>query len=165
MSDQPQILILCIGNSLLLDEGFGPWIANELLLRYVFPAEVTILDRGVMGMAILADLRQADEVLIIDALDNTGQAPGTIMEFRPEDLAAQQIFHGAHDISMIDVIRAASLVGINPSFTCYGVQVKEISLAEYQIGLTPEVLAAVPLMIDIIIAWLDQRGVAVQPVE
>ncbi|MDR0458844.1 MAG: hydrogenase maturation protease [Coriobacteriales bacterium] len=154
-----RILILCIGNILLLDEGFGPQVAEQLLAQYSLPPQVTVLDRGVLGMAILADLRQADQVLIIDALDNTGQAAGTIMSFKPEDLANHQVFHGAHDIQIVDVLHAAALLGVNPEVSCLGVQIENLSPESFQIGLTPAVQAAVPLMVELIVAWLAERGV------
>ncbi|MCL2631672.1 MAG: hydrogenase maturation protease [Coriobacteriia bacterium] len=159
MSDNQRFLILCIGNSLLLDEGFAPRVAEELLARYTLPSEVTVLDRGVMGMAMLTDLRQADQVLVIDALDNTGEPPGTVFQFKPDDLAERQIFHGAHDVRLIDVLNAASLLGITPEVNCLGAQVQSISPHEFQIGLTESVQAAVPLVIDQIVGWLSSHGI------
>jgi len=149
---------------LLLDEGFGPRVAEELLGRYAFPPNVTIMDRGVMGMAILSDLKSADEVLIIDALDKTGNPPGTIMQFSPEDLVDYQVFHGAHDVRIIDVLNAASLIGINPQVTCLGVQIKDMWPATFEIGLTEELDNALSLMVALVISWLSERGVEVSRV-
>ena len=162
MSANRRILIICVGNVLLLDEGFGPHLATELTDHYSLPPQVTVLDRGVMGMAMLSDLRAADEVLIIDALDNTGQPPGTILQFTPEDLADQQVFHGAHDTRLIDVLNAAALLGINPPVTCLGVQIESLSPEAFRIGLTPAVEAALPLMMEIVLDWLSERGIVLE---
>ncbi|MCL2151219.1 MAG: hydrogenase maturation protease [Coriobacteriia bacterium] len=157
-TNSPKVLILCVGNILLRDEGFGPAVASELMDRFVLPLELSVLDRGVMGMAILADLQDVDEVLVIDAVDNSGQPPGSILQFNPADLAEYQVFHTAHDVHLADVLQAAALIGLTPKVTCLGVQVQEISPDEYQIGLTPAVAAAVPRMLELVEAWLAQRG-------
>jgi hydrogenase maturation protease len=150
-----QILILCVGNILLLDEGFGPRVAEQLLAKHSFPPQVTVLDRGVMGLAIIADLRNATDVLIVDALDNTGEAPGTIMRYQPADLDDHHIWQGAHDTRLVDVINAASILGISPRFSCLGVQVQDISPPDFQIGLSPAVEAAIDPMIELILDWVS----------
>ncbi|MCL1879169.1 MAG: hydrogenase maturation protease [Actinomycetia bacterium] len=154
-----RIVILCVGNLLLCDEGLGPQVAAELTASYEFPANVEVLDRGVMGMAVLADIKAADDLLIIDAVDRSGQPPGTVLRFQPEDLASYQTFKGAHDVRLADVLAAAALVGISPQCECLGVQVVEINPAEYRIGLTPAVQAALPLLLSEIELYLSARGV------
>ncbi|MCL2137194.1 MAG: hydrogenase maturation protease [Coriobacteriia bacterium] len=153
-----RLLVLCVGNILLLDEGFGSRIAHELATNYRFPPNVSILDRGVMGMAMISDLRSANDVLIIDALDKTGEEPGTILSFSPDELQDYQVFRGAHDTRLIDILNAAELIGIKPPVTCLGVQVADISPPAFEIGLSPAVEAAVPLMVGQVLEWLASRG-------
>jgi hydrogenase maturation protease len=156
---QPRLLILCIGNLLMLDEGLGPQVAAELLARYELPDNVEVLDRGVMGMALLADLRRADAVLVVDALDNTGYLPGTVCAFAPDDLAYDAGPKGAHDMRIADVLAAAALLGVQPQVDCLGVQVKDMNPKDYQIGLTPEVEAALPAVIEYVEKWIYRRGI------
>lgn len=143
-----RILILCIGNLLMLDEGVGPRIAQELTEQHDLPSEVTVLDRGCMGMALLSDLKEADKVLVVDAVDNTGLAPGTVVTFQPEDIAPYQAFHGAHDTRLIDVLQAAALLGYTPEVDCLGVQIQSMAPEDFTIGLTPPVEAAVPVLVQ-----------------
>ena len=157
-SDIKRIVVICVGNILLLDEGFGPRVAEHLLHNYVFPAQVDVLDRGVMGLAMLGDIRDAGAVLIIDALDNTGQPPGTIMSFTPADLDASHSFRGSHDMRLTDVFAAAALLDINPEVSCLGVQVADWQPAEYTIGLTEPVAAALEPMCDLVLDWLAAHG-------
>lgn len=163
MPTEPHILILCIGNLLLLDEGFGPRVAEALLAGYELPPSVSVLDRGVMGMAILADLRGVGRLLVIDALDGTGEPPGTILGFKPEELAGGPAFRGAHDIRLADVLAAAALIGLEPEVDCLGVQVGQIPSDVCQIGLTPAVEAALPQMVGLALAWLASQGIAAVP--
>jgi len=157
-----QILILCIGNILMLDEGVGPRIAQELNEHHEFPGNVKVLDRGCMGMSLLADLKAADKVLVVDAVDNTGFDSGTVVTFKPEDIAPYQAFHGAHDTRLIDVLLALELLGYKPQVDCLGVQVENMSPASFCIGLTPQVEAAVPILVqsclDYITAMSEQEG-------
>jgi hydrogenase maturation protease len=141
----------------MLDEGVGPRVAAELLSRYRFPENVEVLERGTMGMALLSDLKRFDVILLVDAVDNTGEAPGTVVTFLPEDIAPYEAFHGAHDTRFIDVLEAAALLEYTPEAHCLGIQVENMSPAEYTIGLTPAVEAAVPFVIECILGFLKQR--------
>jgi len=156
-----QIGILCVGNILMQDEGVGPRVAQELIERYSFPDNVEVLDRGTLGMALLADLKRLDVVLLVDAVDNTGTAPGTVLTYLPEDIAPYEAFHGAHDTRFVDVLEAAALLGYNPQCHCIGVQVQDMNPDEYTIGLTPAVEAAIPFLIQCIISFLEKSGVEV----
>ena len=143
----------------MLDEGFGPRVAQELLRRYSFPENVEVLDRGTMGMTLLSDLRRFDVVLLIDAVDNTGKPSGTVVTYLPEDIASYEAPHGAHDTRFIDVLEAAALLGHKPEGHCLGVQVQDMDPLDYIIGLTPPVEAAVPFVIECILGFLEERGV------
>ena len=156
-----QVLILCIGNILMLDEGIGPRIAAELLARYVFPENVAVLDRATMGMQLISELRQYDVALVVDAVDNSGHPPGTVVRYTPDELARYDTFHGAHDTRFVDVLDAAALLGYSPEGHCLGVQVENMSPAELTIGLTPAVEEAVPLLLFSVLDFLAERGVKV----
>ncbi|MCL2882952.1 MAG: hydrogenase maturation protease [Coriobacteriia bacterium] len=153
-----RLTVLCVGNLLMHDEGLGPRVASELLSSYQLPDNVLVLDRGVMGMAILADLRAADKVLIVDALDHTGFAPGTVLSFTPDQMASYSGLKGAHDLRLTDVLAAAALVGIDPKVDCLGVQVKEINSLEAHIGLSLPLEDAIPAVLVAIEGWLADQG-------
>ncbi len=161
-STQPKIGILCVGNVLLLDEGFGPRIAQELKERYEFPDNVEVLDSGTMGMALLADLKRLDIVLMVDAVDNTGETPGTVVTFLPEEITPYQAFHGAHDTRFIDVLQAAALLGYEIDAHCLGVQILNMHPPKHIIGLTEPVEASVPFALECILGFLKRYGV--QPI-
>jgi len=141
------------------DEGLGPRVAWELTERYMFPNNVEVIDRGTMGMALLADLKRFDVILLVDAVDNTGTPPGTVLTYLPEDIAPYEAFHGAHDARFIDVLEAAALLGYSPQCHCVGVQVQDMNPDEYTISLTPAVEAALPFLIQCIMGFLERFGV------
>jgi hydrogenase maturation protease len=143
----------------MLDEGVGPRVAQELVEHHTLPEQVTVLDRGCMGMSLLSDFKQAEHVLVVDAVDNTGLAPGTVVTFKPEDVAPYQAFHGAHDIRLIDVLQAAELLGYTPKVDCLGVQIQSMAPEDFVIGLTPPVEAAVPVLVQSCLDYIEaHRG-------
>ena len=154
-----EIAILCIGNELMLDEGLGPRIARELLATYEFPESVHVFDMGTMGMSIIPILKEHDFVLTVDAVDNTGQKPGTVFRFNPDDIAPNTVLSSLHDLRFIDVLNAAELLGYKPEGHCIGVQVLNMDPEDLTIGLTEPVEAAVPLVMFAIEQVLEEKGI------
>ena len=162
MSRDKRIGILCVGNLLMLDEGVGPRVAQELNERYSFPENVEVLDRGTMGMALLSDLKRFDVLLLVDAVDKTGTPPGTVVTYMPEDIAPYEAFHGAHDTRFIDVLEAAALLGYQPEAHCLGVQVLDMCPVDYTVGLTPPVEAALPFLLECVRGFLERFDLVVE---
>ena len=154
-----RIAILCVGNVLMRDDGLGPRVAEELLACYQFPEKVEVLDRATMGMALMSDFKRFDLMLVVDAVDNTGKPPGTVVTYLPDDIAPQQAFHGAHDTRLADVLQAAALLGYSPDVHCIGVQAQDASPADFSIGLTAPVLSSLPFVIECILGFLEQHGI------
>jgi hydrogenase maturation protease len=156
--EDPRIAVLCIGNLLMRDEGVGPRVAAELNARFLFPAAVTVLDRATMGMSLLSEICEYAHILVVDAVDDTNFAPGTVVRFAPEDIAPYQAFHGAHDARFIDVLQAAELMGHKVEGSCVGVQVADITPEQLSVGLTPQVEAALPLLMHTVLEYLAKMG-------
>lgn len=160
-NEPERIAVMCIGNTLMLDEGVGPRVAEELLSRFSFPEHVDVLDCGTMGMSLLSVMRRYDVILVVDAVDNTGHPPGTVLTFSPEDIASYAQPHSAHDTRFIDVLEAADLIGYRPQGYCLGVQILNMNPAQMTIGLTQPVEKAVPLLVYSVLRFLFDRGVLI----
>lgn len=162
MSDE-RILVMGIGNPLVRDEGVGVRVIETMMATLRFPDNVELVDAGTMGMGILNLFRDCDHMLVIDAIDGTGEEPGTIVRFAPEDIAQNQVMHSMHDVRFIDVLNAAELMGSRPTADCIGIQVHDMGAVE--IGLTPAVEAAVPAAVEAVLAVLAERGISASPRE
>lgn len=162
MSDE-RILVMGIGNPLVKDEGVGVRIIEEMMRTLSFPDNVTLMDAGTMGMGILHLFRECDYLLIVDAIDGTGEAPGTVVRLSPEDFAPNQVLHSLHDLRFVDVLQAAELMGTRPEADCVGVQVLDMN--GVGIGLTPDVEAAIPRAVDAVLTVLGERGIGAVPLE
>ena len=82
-----KIAILCIGNRLMLDDGVGPAVYDALEAGYRFGDDVALYDAGCMTMDLLPHVCKADFVIVVDAVDGTGEQPGTVFRFAPGDIA------------------------------------------------------------------------------
>ncbi len=153
-----RVAVLCIGNELLMDEGVGPACARYIQARYDFPDEVEVLDRSVMGMAILSDLRNHEFALVIDALEVPDAEPGQLFSFAPEDAAPTPAgMTSLHEVRFADVLGSAELLGIRCAGHCFGVQVENMSPSEFVMALTPRVAAAVPLLAQAVVRYLNRE--------
>ena len=149
------IAVICIGNEYQLDDGFGPTVARYLVARYSFPENVRVLDRAVMGYAIVPDLMEVDAVVVVDALDGTGAEPGTVLAFDPEDASGAGEMMSLHQIRFADVLSAARFMGARcATGRCFGVQVADTGAGALERGLTAPVAAAVQPCAEAVVAYL-----------
>lgn len=162
--EHPRILVIGIGNILMLDEGVGVRIAQELQRNYAFPDHVRVMDAGTMGLGMMHLFRGVEFLLVADAVDGTTHPPGTVVRFDPEGFSSSQVLHSLHDVRFADVLNAARLIDITPEAECIGVQVENMSPAELTIGLSPVVEAVVPRAVAAVLHMLAERGVVPEPI-
>lgn len=138
------VSVICIGNEYQLDDGFGPAVARRLQERYAFPENVRVLDRAMMGYAIIPDLMACDVAVVVDALDETGTEPGTVLSFDPDDMAVSGEMMSLHQVRFADVLESARFMGARCARgKCFGVQVMDLGTGTLERGLSPVVAAAV----------------------
>jgi hydrogenase maturation protease len=78
-----RVLIACIGNVFLGDDGFGIEVARQLS-RSALPSGAEVIDFGVRGLHLVYRLLEpVDLVVIVDAVSRGG-IPGTLSLIEPE---------------------------------------------------------------------------------
>lgn len=152
-----RITVMGIGNPLVKDEGVGIRVIETMMTTLAFPENVTLVDAGTMGMGILNLFQDCDYLLVIDAVDGTGEPPGTVVRMTPEDMAPNTIKHSLHDMRLVDVLDAAMLMGVRPEVDCVGIQI--LDMDGIAIGLTPDVEDAVPRAVQAALDVLAERGI------
>jgi hydrogenase maturation protease len=157
----PRTLVMGVGNPLMRDEGVGVRVAEVLMAHFDFPSEVEVIDAGTMGLGIINLFRDIDRLLVVDAVDGTGEPPGTVVRMTPEELAPNQVMHSLHDVRLADVLSSAELAGHRPDAECVGVQIERIE--QFVVGLTPDVEAALPAAVSAVLTLLGEYGVAAVP--
>jgi hydrogenase maturation protease len=75
-----RVLVGCVGNVLRGDDGFGPAVAARLSL----PGGAKVVETGIGGIALVQELMEGWEGLVlVDAVDS-GEVPGTITSVVPD---------------------------------------------------------------------------------
>ncbi|MGH9127504.1 MAG: hydrogenase maturation protease [Acidimicrobiales bacterium] len=78
-----KVLVAGVGNVLRADDGFGVEVARELATLEL-PSCVRVVETGIGGIALVQELQDGyDAVVVVDAVDH-GRAPGTVMLIEPE---------------------------------------------------------------------------------
>ena len=138
-----KILIACVGNIFLGDDGFGVEVAGALGKKRL-PEGVSVRDFGIRGFDLAyALLDPWDAIIIVDALPR-GQAPGTLYVLEPDAVAAN-IEPNPHGMDPVQVLNmAASLGPISAKVLVVGCEPHDFGDdLEGRMGLSPPVQAAV----------------------
>lgn len=119
-----RVLIACIGNIFLGDDGFGVEVARKLLARH-YPEGVQVVDFGIRGMELAYTLLDDYSTLIlVDAVPRGGQ-PGTLYLLEPDvanispeqGVEAGRAALDAHSMDPVKVLAFARTLGARPIHT------------------------------------------------
>ena len=145
---EPRILIACIGNIFLGDDGFGCEVARRLAARKL-PGEVRLVDFGIRGFDLAYALLDGYEVTIfVDATPRGGE-PGTLYTIEPDfselnELDAQAMLvepHGMNPLKVLGMVK--SMGGTFRRILLVGCEPETLGGEEGQMGLSATVEAAV----------------------
>jgi hydrogenase maturation protease len=153
------IRVLGLGNVLMSDDGFGPYVARVIDAFYDMPDNVQVIDAGRPGLDLAPYVLGADVVILIDTLTTAG-TPGDIHTYELDDILAHssEPLLSPHDpgirAALLRVGRAGSgpshvlLVGVVPEWEATGVH------------LSPALREAVAPAIGLVVAELEHHGAA-----
>jgi hydrogenase maturation protease len=154
MSKRTPLLVLGLGNVLLEDDGVGAAAVAVLLEQYTPPEGVRVLDGGTLGLSLLPYLEDADTVILVDAV-RADAPPGSVVHLEGADVApAVATRLSPHQVGVADLLDGARWLGRYPDhLVLLGVVPESMELA---VGLSPRVHAALPDLVDRIVA--EARG-------
>lgn len=165
-----RILIACIGNIFLGDDGFGVEVAQRLMSRqhHQYPAGVQVVDFGIRGIDLAyALLDEYDMLILVDAIPRGG-APGTLYLIEPDlsDLSfekgvdAGRVALDNHSMDPVKVLAYAMSLGAKPIHTllvgCEPSLMNESDYTEMQMGLSEPVQVAVDEAVKMIDSLVEQ---------
>lgn len=153
----PTTLVLGLGNILLGDEGVGIRVVERLQQLYDLPDELQVLDGGTLGLDLLPYVEDADQLLVVDALE-LGAEPGTVARLEGHQVPA---FLGVkvspHQVGLADLMAVTRLRGKFPrELVLWGVQPEVIAVG---IELSSTVAAQVDNLAEKAAAELGKWGV------
>lgn len=150
-----RVLVVCIGNELVADDGVG-WVVHQELEKRVLPEGVRLVFLGLGGIDLLEVLDGEDLLLVVDGVQ-LGKAPGTVHRLGWEQLphAPSRPVSG-HGIG----VREALAIGtrlypqrIPQQTVLFGVEGR--CFDRLGDGLSPEVAQAVPEVVRLIFQLLE----------
>lgn len=159
-TDNRQILVLGLGNTLLTDEQVGVRVAEAVGSDPRAAAlGIRALDGGTMGLTLLVEMEDAAAMVVIDAA-NLGGAPGTVQAFEGAEMDHFLRTRGRnpHDIGLDDMLDGLRLRGAMPERRALvGIQPERLTVGE---AMTPAVAAAVAPAAEAVLAlvagWVGQ---------
>jgi hydrogenase maturation protease len=149
--------VIGLGNVLMGDDAFGPWVVQTLLASHAFPEDVRVLDLGTPGLDLLPYVTDVEALVLVDTV-RADAPPGSIRLYRGEEILrhAPPPRLSPHDPGVKEALLTADfegrgprevlLVGVVPSDTSMGVR------------LSPALREAVPLAVAAVLAELDRLG-------
>jgi len=153
MNENSKVVIIGVGNLLLMDEGIGVHVINELE-KQKLPQNVGIYDGGTGGFKLIDLMHGTKNVIFIDAVE-TGKAPGTITIFRAADI--HSIYHkekySLHDTDLLEVIKMTELLENPPEIEIVGIQPKIIN---YGTTLSKELTDSMPDIINSVLGKIEK---------
>ena len=152
------IRVLGVGNVLMSDDGFGPFVVRVLEATYDCPPGVEFIDIGTPGLDLTPYLLDTDTAIFVDTVSSRG-APGEIRVYEREDLLRHppQMRTGPHDPALKEALLTVAAAGAGPSrVILIGVIPHWIATG---VALSPLVEAAVPRAVQMVVDSLTALGV------
>jgi len=152
-----RIGVLGLGNVLMGDDAFGPWVVQLLVAEHEFPPEVQVEDLGTPGLDLIPYVSELEALVLVDTV-RAEAPPGSLRLYRREDLLrhAPQARLSPHDPGVKEALLTAEfagrgprevlLVGAVPARTAMGV------------GLSPPLREAVPSAAGLVLRELERLG-------
>ena len=137
MSEQQHVksgtLVLGVGNTILTDEGIGPWVVDRLRELNPDAPGIEWMDGGNLSFSTAPDVEDAEYLIVVDATQLKAP-PGTVKVFVDEEMDRMLGSHGrsVHEVGLLDVLNMAritgrlprrrALVGIQPDIIDWGTE-------------------------------------------
>ncbi|MDO8568906.1 MAG: hydrogenase maturation protease [Dehalococcoidales bacterium] len=146
-------LVLGLGNSILGDDGVGLHVACALE-KMKLPS-VTVAEGGVTGLDFLEVLAGYDRAIIIDSIQTRGGTPGQIYRLKPEVFTATRHAGSPHDVNFATALELGKQLGLPlpRQIIIFGIEAENVTTFSEEC--TPEVVAAIPRCVDMVVRELD----------
>jgi hydrogenase maturation protease len=136
--------ILCLGNSLLADDGLGPAVAERL--RGLQLPDVEVVETAESGFYLLDHILNCARLVVVDAISSRSAPPGTIHCLREED-ARGAPGGSPHYVGLFEVLETARRMHLPAPDNVQVLAVEVEDLLTIGGAMTPAVRAAVPAVV------------------
>ena len=152
-----RIGVIGLGNVLMGDDAFGPWVVQTMLAGFAFHDDVSVEDLGTPGLDLLPYVADLEALVLVDTVRSSAP-PGTVRLYRRDELLehAPHARLSPHDPGVKEALLTADfaghgprevlLVGAVPADTAMGVR------------LSPALRDAVPRAVAEVLGELERLG-------
>ena len=145
------MLVACVGNIFLGDDGFGSEVAAALARR-TLPDGVRVEDYGIRSVHLVYELMDGYDVLVlVDTVARQSGPPGSLYVIEPDvaDRDVHEVLLDPHDLAPGSALELVPLLGGSVArILVVGVQPETL---EEGIGLSAAVAAAVEPAADLVV--------------
>jgi hydrogenase maturation protease len=150
--------IIGLGNPLRGDDGVGVRVA-EILNEQALPEGVDVVDGGTRGLDLVNLMEGWSRVILVDAV-HLDREPGQFVRFTPDQvrLLGKAESLSIHEAGLREALMLADALDVLPdNVILYGVQPAHVDWVR---GLSPEVEAAVPQLVNALLEEVNRGGPA-----
>lgn len=159
-----------LGNTLNKDEGLGVFAVKALEtylnenLKDSLPSDIEFLDGGALGLNLLPWVEESSHLLVLDSMISRHSVSGQVMELAKDEIPLyRNIKMSDHQITFQEVLGLAKFRGKFPeNLHLVGAQPVDMSIGY---GVSPEIKAVMPEIIDRAIRVLTEWGLLQEAVE
>ena len=157
----PRVLVIGMGNVLMRDEGIGVRAVEELEACYQLPANVRLVDGGTTGMELFDPMRNADCLIVADAV-NADVPPGTLVRIANEEIRAFfQTKLSNHQLGLSDLLALLAFKGETPRHVAIIGMVPH--LLDNRLGLSEPAAEGLDDMVRMLVDELARVGIVAMP--
>jgi hydrogenase maturation protease len=149
-------ILIGLGNPILGDDGVGWQITQRIQHRSDFPSEIDVEYLSLGGISLMESLVGYERAIIIDTII-TGNFPiGRVSCFPIEELPINATGHSfsTHDTSLQNALRVGKDLGLQLPGQIILVTVEAQHVYDFSEQLSPEVEAAIPNAVQMVIDLL-----------
>ena len=110
-----RIGVIGLGNVLMGDDAFGPWVVQTMLAEFAFPEDVSVEDLGTPGLDLIPYVADLEALVLVDTV-RSSSPPGTIRLYRRDELLkhAPHARLSPHDPGVKEALLTAEFAGKGP---------------------------------------------------
>lgn len=156
-NNQPKTLVLGLGNPILTDDGVGVWVAEAVRAALPPTTPIEVSEVSVGGLTLMETMIGYERVILIDALHEGQNGPGTIHRMTLDELRSiSPTQHSAspHDTTLSTALAFGEQMGVPlpAEIIIYAIEVENI--IDFRDTPTPAVAAAIPQVVAAVLAEL-----------
>lgn len=168
-SERNRISIIGLGNVLMGDDAFGPYVVEVLEATYDFPKNVSLRDLGTPSLDLVTYFKDTDMLIVLDTINAIGR-PGDVRCYRRDEILGRglQPRTNAHEPGLREALlvsefegrgpREALLVGVIPEAVGTGVLMSHVVR-----NAVPEAVRAVLCELERLNARATRRAMMREP--